>query len=86
MNIAMNIDQHDFYREFPEHQEAIRQLKQASPHFARLFADYRRVNREVERAEEHDVPLSDVSFEDLKKQRLKLKDELYALLFAKPPC
>ena len=29
------------------------------------------------------MPLSDVSFEDLKKQRLKLKDELYSLLFAK---
>ena len=85
MNGATNIDQHDFYREFPEHQEAIQRLRRDSPHFARLFADYRRVNREVERAEEHDIPLSDVSFEDLKKQRLRLKDELYALLFAKTP-
>ena len=41
----MNSDQHDFYREFPEHQIAIQQLKQANPRFARLFADYRRVNR-----------------------------------------
>lgn len=80
----MNLDQLEPWHEFPEHQDAIHRLKAGSPHFAGLFAEYLRVNREVQRAEEHDLPLSDVAFENLKKQRLRLKDELYAMLLAKP--
>ncbi len=79
----MNIDQLEPWHEVPEYQDAIHRLKAGNPHFAGLFADYLRVNREVERAEDHALPLSDVAFENLKKQRLKLKDELYAMLAAK---
>jgi len=79
----MNITQHDLWHELPEYQDAIQRLRADSPHFAGLFAEYRRVKREVQRAEENDLPLSDVAFENLKKQRLKLKDELYAMLLAK---
>ena len=75
----MNIER--LLREFPEYE--IDRLKAGSPQFADLFADYRRINREVERAEEHDLPLSDVTFENLKKRRLRLKDELYAMLLRK---
>jgi len=79
----MNIAQHDLWYELPEYQEAIQRLKAGNPHFASLFAEYRRLKREVQRAEENDQPLSDVAFENLKKQRLRLKDELFAMLLAK---
>ena len=79
----MNIDPHDLDHEFPEHREAITQLKAANPQFAEMVGDYHRVNREVQRAEENDLPISDRAFEDLKKQRLKLKDAIYAKLHGK---
>ena len=76
----MNVDPHDLDHEFPEYREAIVELKAASSQFADMVADYHRVNREVRRAEENDLPISDRAFEDLKKQRLKLKDAIYAQL------
>ncbi len=76
----MNVEPHDLDHEFPELHEAILRLKDENPEFARVCADYDRVDREVHMLEEQDVPVSDVAFEDLKKQRVKLKDELYAML------
>jgi len=76
----MNVDPHDLDHEFPAYREAILKLKAANSQFADLVADYHRVNREVQRAEENDLPLSDRAFEDLKKHRLKLKDAIYAHL------
>jgi uncharacterized protein YdcH (DUF465 family) len=32
--------------------------------------------------EEHDMPVADFTIEDMKKQRVKLKDELYHMLLA----
>ena len=32
--------------------------------------------------EEHDMPIADFTLEDMKKQRVKLKDEIYHLLLA----
>ena len=76
----MKVDPHDLDHEFPEYRETILRLKQANAQFAELVADYHRVNREVQRAEENDLPISDRAFEDLKKHRLKLKDAIYAHL------
>jgi uncharacterized protein YdcH (DUF465 family) len=76
----MNVEPHDVDHEFPELHEAILRLKAESPEFARVCAGYDRVDREVHVIEEQDVPVSDVAFEDMKKLRVKLKDELYAML------
>ncbi len=76
----MHVDPHELPDEFPEYQEKIQQLRAKSPQFAQLCDAYDKVNREVHDVEEHDVPISDVIFETLKKQRLKLKDDLYAML------
>ena len=79
----MIVDPHDLDHEFPEHRAAITQLKAVNAEFADMVAEYHRVNREVQRAEENDLPISDRAFEDLKKQRLKLKDAIYARLNGK---
>ena len=76
----MNVDPHELHDEFPEYQAKIQQLRSGSQQFARLYDAYHKVNGEVRDVEEHDVPVSDLIFEQLKKQRLKLKDELYAML------
>lgn len=78
----MQVDQHDLHHEFPDMQDAISGLKNANVHFSALFARYNRLTGKVENLEEHDMPVADFTLEDMKKQRVKLKDEIYYLLLA----
>lgn len=73
---------HDLATELPEYKEQIRTLKTSNMHFAKLFDQYHAANSEVIRLEAEGVPVTDEAFEKLKKQRLALKDELYAILKA----
>lgn len=76
----MTIERHDLVIEFPEHREKIEELRSNNAHFASLFDEYHAVDREVRHIEQQIETPSDVYTEDLKKRRVKLKDELYALL------
>ena len=78
----MQVDHHDLHQEFPELKDAIDVLKAGNAHFAKLYASYSRLTGKVEDLEEHDMPVADFTIEDMKKQRVKLKDELYHLLLA----
>ena len=78
----MNIEHHDLAHEFPEHREKIHSLKLANAHFAKLFDAYHLVTKDVERLEGEDVPVSDEALENQKKERIQLKDQLYAMLLA----
>lgn len=78
----MQVEHHELHHEFPEMADAIAALKAGNAHFSRLYASYNRLTGKVEDLEEHDMPVSDFTLEDMKKQRLKLKDELYHLLLA----
>jgi uncharacterized protein len=78
----MQVDHHDLYTEFPEMREAIDTMKVASASFAGLFARYNRLTGKVEDLEVHDMPVADFTLEDMKKARVKLKDEIYQLLLA----
>ena len=78
----MQVEHHDLHHEFPELGEQMTQLKTSNAHFARLFAEYHVQTNEVEKLEGKDIPVNDVTFEELKKKRLKLKDELYQMLVA----
>ena len=76
----MQVEHHELHLEFPEHAEAIAVLKAGNAHFAKLLGSYNRLTGKVEDLEEHDMPVSDFTLEDMKKQRLQLKDELYHIL------
>lgn len=78
----MSIEHHDLHHEFPEFKDAIHVLKTSNNHFARLFEEYHVATSGVEKLEGEGVPVSDVAFDELKKKRLKLKDELYSILRA----
>jgi uncharacterized protein YdcH (DUF465 family) len=78
----MQVDHHDLHQEFPEMKDAIDVLKAGNAHFAKLYASYNRLTGKVEDLEEHDMPVADFTIEDMKKQRVKLKDELYHVLLA----
>ncbi len=78
----MNVEHHDLIHEFPEHREKIHAMKMENGHFAKLFDEYHVVTKEVEHLENNDMPVSDISFENAKKKRALLKDQLYAMLSA----
>lgn len=73
-------EKHDLIHEFPEYKDRIHELKVNDPEFARLFEEYHDVDHEVRRIEEGIETPSDEYTEELKLRRLKLKDELYAML------
>lgn len=71
---------HDLIHEFPELSDKINQLRMNDPAFAKLMEDYDALDRRVRELEELAQPVADETMEVLKKERLMLKDELYARL------
>lgn len=78
----MQVDHHDLNTEFPELGDAMRALRASNGHFAKLYDTYHRLTGSVENLESHDMPIADFTLEDMKKERLKLKDQLYHMLQA----
>jgi len=73
---------HELVAEFPELKDRIHELKISDSHFTRLYDSYHQLNREVHRVEAAGINVTDEHYEDLKKRRLSLKDNLYAMLTA----
>ncbi len=71
---------HELADEFPEHVETLHELKMSSAHFTKLSDEYHEINREIHRIEAGVEAASDVRTEDLRKQRLLLKDQINAML------
>ncbi len=71
---------HELSEEFPDKVDRIHELKQGDAHFAKLFDDYHEVNRAVHRAETDITPMDDLAQVDLRKQRARLKDEIWRYL------
>lgn len=73
---------HELAEEFPDMVEQMSTLRQSDAHFAKLSNDYHELNRAVHRAETDVEPTSDEHMTGLRKQRMALKDEIYAYLKA----
>ena len=71
---------HELAAEFPEHADRIHQLKTADAHFASLAEKYHVINRSVHRAETDVEPTDDLHMQQMRKERLRLKDEIAAML------
>jgi uncharacterized protein YdcH (DUF465 family) len=78
----MQVEHHPLSIEFPEFKDQIHTLKLNDPHFSKLFDAYSEADKAVNRAENGQDNLGDAELEDLKKERVMLKDELYELLKA----
>ncbi len=72
---------HNLITEFPEHKARIHELKTSDSHFSRLADQYHEVDKEICRLEQT-MATSDSNLENLKKQRLSLKDDIYSILQA----
>lgn len=65
---------------FPHDEETIHNLKAHNGHFARLADEYHQINRSVHRMETNLEPVSDETMEIERKKRLKLLDEISAMI------
>lgn len=76
------IEHHDLRHEFPEYADRIHELKTTDENFRGLFDQYHTLDREVRRIELDIEPTSDEHLEEKKRERVRLKDALYAMLAA----
>jgi uncharacterized protein len=65
---------------FPEFRDLISQLKTEDGHFARLFHRHNELDQEIKNMEAGIVPANGMAIEQLKKEKLQLKDSLYQIL------
>jgi uncharacterized protein YdcH (DUF465 family) len=71
---------HELAEEFPEHVEKMHLMKQSDAHFGKLFDEYHDVNRAIHRAETNVEPTDDFNEENMRKKRMVLKDQIWAML------
>jgi uncharacterized protein len=65
---------------FPEYRDLITRLKTNDQHFLHLFDKHNELDQQVKNMEAHIVLGTHEEIEVLKKQKLLLKDQLYAML------
>ena len=62
---------------FHEYRDIVAKLKNSDDRFKRLFEEHNQLDAKLNRSGEH---MSDMEAENLKKQKLKCKDELYQMI------
>ena len=76
----MSSTPHDFLQEFPEFKERVHALELSDQHFVKLYNAYQDCSHALHRVEQEIETPSDAHVEDLKKQRLNLKDQMIAII------
>ncbi len=79
----MSDNLHDLAHDFPEHKDKIHEFKISDSHFRTLFDEYHDLNKKIHRAQLRIDILSEEEEEELKKERLLLKDKLFLMLEGK---
>lgn len=65
---------------FPEYRELISRLKGHDLHFTRLFDKHNELDQTIKNMESRIQPATVTEIEQLKKEKLALKDQIYAVL------
>ena len=65
---------------FPEYRDLITKLKNEDAHFARLFDKHNEIDQKIKNQEANIEFATQQEVETLKKEKLKIKDELYTIL------
>ena len=66
---------------FHEYRDIVTELKTSSTHFKRIFDKHNDLHDKIDKAEEGGVDhINPVEIESMKKEKLKLKDEAYAMI------
>jgi uncharacterized protein YdcH (DUF465 family) len=73
---------HELAEEFPDRVEQMRKMKQEDAHYAKISDEYHEINRAVHRAETNVEPTDDLNMVAMRKRRMTLKDEIWAMISA----
>jgi uncharacterized protein YdcH (DUF465 family) len=65
---------------FPEYRDLITRLKGHDAHFTRLFDKHNELDQLIKNKEAHIEPGTQIEIEQLKKEKLLLKDQIYTHL------
>lgn len=65
---------------FPEYRDLIAKLKQEDAHFSRLFDEHNELDDKITGLTNNPVTANSDDIEELKKEKLALKDRLYQIL------
>ncbi|AWL13328.1 hypothetical protein HMF8227_02880 [Saliniradius amylolyticus] len=76
----MPLEKHPLKKEFPGHEALIDKLDGSDDNFSRLMKKYSQLDEEVFDLENKSMAADDARVEELKLERVKLKDELFQLL------
>lgn len=71
---------HEISEDFPEFADQVAALRASSPQFAARLSLYDALNKEIYEAETNIHPTDDIHLTELRKRRMVIKDEIYALL------
>ena len=63
-----------------EYREEISKLKQENAHFAKIFEKHNELDGKITESEEGRLHIDHFELETMKKEKLKLKDEAYAMI------
>lgn len=73
---------HELIEEFPDQIDLMHELKLKDAHFAKMYEAYHTINRAIHLAETNLEPTDDLHMNEMRKERLALKDEISAALRA----
>jgi len=76
----MSSNPNDLTSDFPGREQDIHTLKTTNGHFARLFESYDELNRTIHRMETRVEPTTDEVEEEMKRRRVRIKDEILTML------
>ncbi len=65
---------------FSEYRDQVKQLKATDARFLQIFEQHDALDQKIKRMEAHVEPATHLEIEQFKKQKLALKDEVYAVL------
>lgn len=65
---------------FHEYRDEVTALKTSNAHFAKIFDEHNELDDRIKKIEEGEEVMGDMELEVLKKQKLRLKDEAYAMI------
>lgn len=65
---------------FHEYRDEISKLKKENAHFEKIFNEHNDLDQKITNATNGIEALSNMEIETLKKQKLRLKDEVYAMI------
>ena len=65
-----------------EYREVISQIKVNNAHFAKIFEKHNELDQKILNVEEGREHMAQLDLEVMKKEKLRLKDEAYAMIIA----